>query len=211
MKVAGRGALCKGEEVLYFKGPFGCIYQGDCLSILRELPDDSHDALVTDPPYCSGGATPQARRAAPEVKYKLKTDAIKTGFGGDARDPQGYLLWCTLWLLESRRVLRDGSAVCVFTDWRQLGLAGQALQAADFIYRGVAVWDKTQSARPQRGRFRAQAEFVVWGSKGKLAQDGPCLPGVWSHSAANKTYHITEKTNKSNEFHIGDCTPRPDS
>lgn len=27
------------------------LYEGDCLNVLRELPDDSIDAVCTDPPY----------------------------------------------------------------------------------------------------------------------------------------------------------------
>ncbi len=193
MKIAGRGALCKGEKVLYFRGAWGEIHQGDVLSVLRELPSDSHDALVTDPPYSSGGATPQQRRADPATKYNLKTDELRQGFSGDGRDQLGYQYWLTLWLAECRRIVHPGGVACVFTDWRQIPVLAAAFQAADWILRGVAVWDKTQAARPQKGRFRAQAEFIVWGSKGRMSADGPCLPGVGSHPASNKVYHITEK------------------
>lgn len=31
------------------------IFLGDCLEILRQLPDNSVDAIITDPPYASGG------------------------------------------------------------------------------------------------------------------------------------------------------------
>ena len=27
------------------------LYEGDCLEVLRELPSESVDAVVTDPPY----------------------------------------------------------------------------------------------------------------------------------------------------------------
>lgn len=37
------------------------------------------------------------------------------------------------------------------------------------------------TSRPQKGRFRQQAEFVVWGSNGKLPIDRPVpvLPGLF--------------------------------
>jgi len=31
------------------------IFQGDCLIKLKELESNSIDAVITDPPYCSGG------------------------------------------------------------------------------------------------------------------------------------------------------------
>ena len=70
--------------------------------------------------------------------------------------------------------------MCLFTDWRQLPLTTDALQAAGFTWRGIAVWDKTEGVRPQLGRFRNQAEYVVWGSKGAmpLSRKAPVLPGV---------------------------------
>jgi site-specific DNA-methyltransferase (adenine-specific) len=71
-----------------------------------------------------------------------------------------------------------------------------ALQWAGWIWRGVLVWDKTNS-RPQRGRFRQQAEFIVWGSNGHMPSDraAPVLPGVFRQSmpALVKRIHQTEK------------------
>lgn len=42
------------------------------------------------------------------------------------------------------------------------------------------MWDKTEGVRRQLGRFRNQAEYVVWGSKGHmpLRRRAPVLPGV---------------------------------
>lgn len=31
------------------------LWQGDALAVLHDLPDASVDALITDPPYSSGG------------------------------------------------------------------------------------------------------------------------------------------------------------
>lgn len=28
------------------------LYKGDCLEIMKEIPDNSVDAVITDPPYC---------------------------------------------------------------------------------------------------------------------------------------------------------------
>jgi DNA modification methylase len=37
--------------VIYHETEHGILYQGDCLDIMRSLPDNSVDAVVTDPPY----------------------------------------------------------------------------------------------------------------------------------------------------------------
>jgi site-specific DNA-methyltransferase (adenine-specific) len=54
-----------------------------------------------------------------------------------------------------------------------------AVKLAGFTYRGYVPWDKTEAFRPAKGRFRQQAEFILWGSKGAWHdKDGPTYPGV---------------------------------
>ncbi|MBB5860972.1 DNA modification methylase [Xanthomonas arboricola] len=81
----------------------------------------------------------------------------------------------------------------LFTDWRQLPLTTDALQIAGFTWRGITVWDKTEGVRPQLGRFRNQAEYIVWGSKGNMPLDrrAPVLPGV-----------IREPVRKADKHHL---------
>ncbi|MDP2794373.1 MAG: hypothetical protein Q8O25_09895 [Sulfurisoma sp.] len=66
----------------------------------------------------------------------------------------------------------------VFSDWRQIPVTTDAMQAAGVTWRGIAVWDKTGGARPYKGGFRSQAEYIVWGSKGPLKGER-YSPGVF--------------------------------
>jgi site-specific DNA-methyltransferase (adenine-specific) len=62
---------------------------------------------------------------------------------------------------------------------------------------GVAVWDKTGACRPQLGRYAAQAEYIVWGAKGRmpLKRGVGTLPGVFRHRVelVGKKLHMTGK------------------
>jgi site-specific DNA-methyltransferase (adenine-specific) len=170
------------------------LIHGDALAVLPTLPAASFDALITDPPYASGGVHAASRQQAPSAKYIRS--GLHDDFVGDERDQRSHLAWMRLWLAECSRVLKDGAPVLLFTDWRQLPLTTDALQCAGFTWRGVAVWDKTEGVRPQLGRFRNQAEYVVWGSKGNmpLGRRAPVLPGVIRESVrkADK-HHMTGK------------------
>ena len=68
------------------------VVQGDCLDVLRTLPDGCVDAVVTDPPYNVGFAY------TGDLTGDHKTD---------------YPEWCGLWWTELRRVCRGGIAVSV--------------------------------------------------------------------------------------------------
>lgn len=173
------------------------LIHGDTLAILPTLPAASFDALITDPPYASGGTHAASRQRSPNEKY-MQTGGkqLHADFPSDERDQRSHLAWMHLWLAQCNRVLRDGAPVLLFTDWRQLPLTTDALQCAGFTWRGVAVWDKTGGVRPQRGRFSNQAEYIVWGSKGAMPmdRDAPTLPGVFREPVrkADK-HHMTGK------------------
>ena len=66
------------------------IYQGEALSILRRLPMDSVDAVITDPPYSTGGMTLASRQADPASKYQSSgTKKTYPPMLGDTRDHLG--------------------------------------------------------------------------------------------------------------------------
>lgn len=142
------------------------VHHGDCLAVLRTLPDASVDAVITDPPYSSGGMVRGDRMLSTRDKYQ-QSEVITEfpSFTGDNRDQRAFGYWCALWLSECRRITKPGGMVCVFTDWRQLPSTTDAIQAGGWVWRGIVPWDKVV-ARPQPGRFRAQAEYMVWGTNG---------------------------------------------
>ncbi|WP_299538353.1 site-specific DNA-methyltransferase [uncultured Herbaspirillum sp.] len=154
------------------------LHRGDCLAVLPTL-SPGFDAIVTDPPYSSGGQSKGNRAASTGQKYLNTGGTAFPDFAGDSKDQRSYLHWSALWMALCYDKLKDGGLAIVFTDWRQLPVTSDALQAAGFTWRGVGVWDKGSSSRPYKGGFRAQTEFFVWGSKGMLAGD-TYSPGIFN-------------------------------
>lgn len=172
------------------------LYNADALTKMRGFESNSFDALITDPPYANGG-TITAKAASTASKYtSTKRSNPLPDFDGDSMDQRTWTLFMTDILREARRLCRPESVCALFIDWRQLPSLSDALQRAGWIWRGIAVWDKVH-ARPQRGRFIQQAEFVVWGSNGRLPVDRPVptLPGVYSILGGNMPgrIHQTQK------------------
>ena len=171
------------------------LFNGDALDILSTLPEISVDAVLTDPPYSSGGASLSAKQADPASKYQSSSaKRFYPPMLGDAKDQRSWTMWCTLWLGQCWRIAKDGAPIMVFTDWRQLPALTDAMQGAGWRWLGIVPWDK-RSARPQIGRFRQQCEFVIYGSKGRLALPSrACLPGLYSYPVvASQKVHLTSK------------------
>lgn len=172
------------------------IYHGEALDIIPHLPP--FDAIVTDPPYSSGGLHRSDRMSSTVSKYVSSgTAATRHEFSGDNRDQRGYLAWVSLWMSAALMRAKPGAVAALFTDWRQLPTTTDAFQAGGWVWRGVAVWDKTLKARPAAGQFTAQSEFIVWGTAGPTERRelGYQIPGVFSIAAPDTSMrdHITQK------------------
>ena len=170
------------------------IIHGDALKVLREFDPNTFDAVITDPPYASGGRTQAEKNKSTDKKYSSMGESAPPPFDGDSKDQRSWTRWAAEWLYDARKVCKPGAPVCMFIDWRQLPAATDALQWAGWIWRGTAVWDKGNS-RPQKGRFRQQAEYIVWGSNGDMpiSRPVPCLPGVFKYGNPQNRIHLTEK------------------
>lgn len=181
------------------------LYQGDALAVLRSLPDASVDAVITDPPYSSGGMMRGDRQMPTEQKYtgwsqnadgsSRKPTTSFAGFTGDTRDQRGYLVWSSMWMTECQRILRPGGTFAVFTDWRQLPTTTDAVQAGGLVWRAIAVWDKGVG-RPVKGRFRNHVEYVVWATNGPHSQPQDVYPSTvlrYSSPSSGNRVHLTEK------------------
>lgn len=171
------------------------IFHGNMLGVIQKFQPGTFDAVITDPPYASGGWSASERARSTNQKYSsMSPDKALPDFEGDNLDQRSWTNWMTEWLFEVKKACKTGAPICLFIDWRQYPSLTDALQRAGWRWRGTLVWDKMTS-RPQRGRFRQQSEYIVWGSNGAMPVDRPveCLPGVFRYSNPQNRIHITQK------------------
>ncbi len=77
--------------------PRWALHHGEALAILKSMPDASVDAVITDPPYSSGGFTRGDRTVSTTNKYTLTgTQTERRAFAGDNRDQRSFGYWCAL-------------------------------------------------------------------------------------------------------------------
>lgn len=181
-----------------YESPGITLHRGDALQLLPTLDAASVDAIIADPPYCSGGTLSASRSADPADKYCQSGNTCgRPSFSGDNRDQRSFTYWCFLWLSACRDVCKESGYCLVFIDWRQLPAMTDAVQAAGWTWRGVVSWNKGRGARaPHKGFFRHQCEYVVWATNGsvpKLADRGP-FDGCFDVSVKKSDkHHITGK------------------
>ena len=186
------------------------VLNGDTLKLVKAFQPGIFDAVITDPPYASGGTKQNERNRTTNQKYSSMSAAnALPDFDGDNKDQRSWTHWMAEWLYDVRKACKKGAPICLFIDWRQYPSITDALQWAGWIWRGTAVWDKGNS-RPQKGRFRQQAEYIVWGSNGPMPINRPvsCLPGVFRYGNPQNRIHVTEKPLQLMKDVIQICEPR---
>lgn len=190
------------------------IHQGDALLVLPTLEAGSVDAVITDPPYNSGGRTAAERTNTSAVDKYVSGDATGArslgDFPGDCRDQRSYTMWLSLVLAECLRVSVAGAPLLVFTDWRQLPATSDALQAAGWTWRGIVPWHKPIS-RPCKGGFRRSCEYVLWATNGPIdAARHPVYLDGWltgSQPRGKDRLHITAKPVEVMRQLVRACAP----
>ena len=116
------------------------IRHGDCLEALRDLPDNSVDSVVTDPPYGLSNTKPQQVADVLAAWVTGETEAVpakKGGFMG--KDWDSFVPPPAVWA-ECLRVLKPGGHMAVFAGARTQDLMGLSIRLAGFEIRDTLGW-----------------------------------------------------------------------
>src|SRR5690625_2405753 len=103
----------------YYSDDLVTLFHGDCLDVLRDLPSESVDAVVTDPPY------------ALEFMER-EWDSWES--------PQAFQEWCTEWASECLRVLKPGGHIIAFGGTRTWHRLTAGVEDSGFEIRDSIAW-----------------------------------------------------------------------
>ncbi len=122
------------------------VHHGDCLDVLRELPDASVDAVVTDPPYGlefmgkdwdKFAQTPSAwatRDKGQDLTGKSSSHFLAAQVNRYAAGAP-FQAWCQLWATGCLRVLKPGGHLLAFGGTRTSHRLACAIEDAGFEIR----------------------------------------------------------------------------
>jgi len=168
------------------------LSHGDCLDILRAIPDETFDSVVCDPPY-----------------------ALPGGFMGKKWDkftsPQAFQEWVHLWASECLRVLKPGGYLVAFGGTKTYHRLACGVEDAGFDIRDQVMWlygggmpksmdlskalDKAAGAeREVVGIKQGHEEFANRTTKGHMQYETGALSGFdrpWMHDEEKRqAYHL---------------------
>lgn len=151
------------------------LIQGETITTLRSMDRHSVHAVITDPPYCSGGLNETRKKQAPAMGVMYGTHSHDDWFLNDNMTTGG-LVWMLRELaVEAERLLVPGGSLLCFTDWRMLPHVAPAMESSGLIFRNLVVWDK---GNPGLGDgFKPTHEMVMHFAKGK--------PNFYSKTGSN--------------------------
>lgn len=145
------------------------VIHGDCTEILRTLPRESIDLIVTDPPYF--------------VRYK---DRAGRSIANDA-DPASVLGA----FQDLYRILKPDTFCISFYGWNSVSAFFEAWKQAGFSAVGHIVWHKGYASR--RGFLNARHEQAYVLVKGRPAKPAHPIDDVQPWEYSGNAAHPTEK------------------
>lgn len=132
------------------------LYLGDCLEVMKQLPDGSVDAVITDPPY---GVDYQSAWRSDKAQWKPKI----------ANDTKPFI-W---WLHDAYKMTVMGGALLSFCRWDVQEAFKQAIGWAGFTIKSQIIWDReVHGMGDLKGQFAPQHDVVWFASKGRCELRG---------------------------------------
>ena len=181
------------------------LYRGDCIDVLRAMPADSVDAVVTDPPYGIGfmgkewdtfspetAATnarkalrvnhgfnlDDPRRANPNLKGRERSPAMspcQIEYDRDLEGQRGFQAWTERWAREAFRVLKPGGHIIICGAPRSAHRMVSGIEDAGFEIRDSLCWLFGQGFPKSKNLRDEKGVMSGWGTALKPGHEPICL------------------------------------
>lgn len=170
------------------------LYCGDCLELMKDIPDGSVDMILTDPPYktITGGDKNSSKHKRPQGMLSGNRKLFKY-----------QKIDISSWIPALYHALKDGGHCYIFTNSLNLTEMLVESQKCGFKLHNLLVWEKNNCTPSQF--YMKNCEYVLFLRKGKAKWINNIGDSKTVHKFNNiigKKKHPTEKPTELLEFYI---------
>ena len=134
------------------------LYQGDCMQVIEQLPDNSLDAIFADPPYflSNGGISVQSGKQV----------CVDKGDWDKGGTPEYIYQFNKQWLSLCRPKLKENGTIWISGTHHNIFVVQRCLQELGYKILNVITWQKSDPPPNLSCRyFNFSTELVIWARK----------------------------------------------
>jgi len=151
------------------------VIQGDCLKVMKDIPDNSVDLVLTDPPYGI-----EYKRHIPYPRY-------------EKIDNDNNLDWLPLVIKEMYRVLYERGNMYMFCNWQNVDIFKTEI-SKHFTIRNMLIWNKGGGGMGDlKTTYGSVYEICFFANKKPSKLNGRRDNDVINLSRSGNKFHPTEK------------------
>lgn len=151
------------------------LLNGDCLELMKDIPDESVDMILTDPPY---GMNFQSGHRKEKHK-KIKND--------------NNLQWLEEFIDLSYKKLKDNGVLYCFCSYHKIDVFKSVIEKK-FKFKNILVWEKNNTSMGDlKGDFAPKIEFVLFATKGRPLIRGKRDANIFKFNRTKNSLHPTQK------------------
>src|SRR4051795_5252778 len=169
------------------------IICGDVVEVLKQIPDDAADVVITSSPYNLKNSTGNGMKDGRGGKWA--NAALQKGYSHhhDCMPHDEYVAWQRACLNEMMRIIPDHGAIFYNHKWRVQGGLLQDRQdiVSGFPVRQIIIWKRAGSLNFNPGYFVPTYEviYLIAKPKFKLAPKANAVGDVWEFTQEMKNTH----------------------
>ena len=177
------------------------IIEGDAFENLKNIPDNSIDLVLVDPPYNISKLNDKRDRSKLNSPIMRREKSLNYDFGEwDNLERQDFLDFTKKWMKECCRVLKDNGTIISFFNKEDISYLGWIASDLGVRTRTIFCWHKTNPVPSFRKvNYLSACEYAWIGSKGKWTFNFKQQKEMHNFfetpnkSSYGKTKHPTEK------------------
>lgn len=160
------------------------LYQGNCIELMEQIPENTFDMIFADPPYhlSNGGFTCHAGKAV----------SVNKGKWDESMGIEENFKFHMNWIAACKRILKPNGTIWISGTYHSIYACGFALQKQNFKILNDIIWFKPNASPNLSCRyFTASHETLLWARKtpnSKHTFNYECMKnGEWGEDFIKKT------------------------